>query len=225
MTMTTTEPTAAAPHTLDDVLSTWTHGIAAVLSVIGTVALMVAASRLGDTWKMVSFGIFGASLIMLYLASTLYHGSQEPRLRSIYKMVDHCAIFCLIAGTYTPFLLVNLRDSVGWTLFAVIWGLALTGVVLKLKFGNRFKLARVGIYLIMGWLIMFASSSLTENLNSLAWHLTIAGGVTYTVGVVFYLFQRIPLHHSIWHLFVIGGSAFHFFAIYFGVLPFAVVSH
>jgi hemolysin III len=210
------------PHTLDDILSTWTHGIGAALSAIGTVALVVGASDLGDGWKVVSFSIFGASLVMLYLASTLYHNSQDPRLRSIYKMIDHCAIFCLIAGTYTPFLLVNLRDSVGWTLFAVIWGLAFTGVMLKLKFGNRYKLARVGIYLVMGWLILFASTALTESLSELAWTLTLMGGIAYTAGVVFYLFQRLPLNHSIWHLFVMAGSASHFFAVYYGVLPFGV---
>lgn len=220
--MTTDNNNTLPAHTLDDILSTWTHGIAAALSVIGTLALLIDASRLGDTWKIISFSIFGASLTMLYLASTLYHASKNPRLRNIYKMIDHCAIFCLIAGTYTPFLLVNLRSSVGWTLFAIIWGLALTGVILKLKFGNRYKLARVGIYLIMGWLILFASTALTKNLSGLAWDLTLAGGIAYTAGVVFYLFQRLPLNHSIWHLFVIAGSAFHFFAVYYGVLPFTL---
>lgn len=222
--MKTSNNNALAPHTLDDILSTWTHGIAAALSVIGTIALVVAAIRLGDGWKVVSFSIFGASLVLLYLASTLYHGSQNPRLRSIYKMIDHCAIFCLIAGTYTPFLLVNLRSSVGWTLFAVIWGLAFSGVMLKLKFGNRYKLARVGIYLVMGWLILFASTALTENLSKLAWNLTLTGGIAYTAGVVFYLFQRLPLNHSVWHLFVMAGSACHFFAVYYGVLPFGVIA-
>lgn len=222
--MKTSNNNTLPPHTLDDILSTWTHGIAAMLSVIGAIVLIVGASRLGDTWKVVSFSIFGASLVLLYLASTLYHNSKNPRLRSIYKMIDHCAIFCLIAGTYTPFLLVNLRDSVGWILFAVIWGLALTGVILKLKFRNRYKLARVGIYVVMGWLILFASTALTESLSELAWSLTLAGGITYTAGVVFYLFQRLPLNHSVWHLFVMAGSACHFFAVYYGVLPFGIVA-
>ena len=209
-------------HWLDELLSSWSHGIAAALSVVGTVVLIVAASRLGDAWKIVSFSIFGATLILLYLASTLYHSARHPRLREAFKMLDHCAIFLLIAGTYTPFLLVNMRGPVGWTLFGVIWGLALTGVILKLVFGHRYKIARVIIYLAMGWLIMFASSTLVENLSQRALELTIAGGIVYTVGVVFYLFQRIPFNHAIWHLFVIGGSVCHFYAVYYGVLPYVL---
>lgn len=205
---------------LDEILSSWTHGIATALSVVGTVVLIVGASKLGDIWKMVSFSIFGASLILLYLASTLYHSAKHPNARKAFKMLDHCAIFLLIAGTYTPFLLVNLRGPAGWTMFAVIWGLAFTGVALKLIYADRYKIARVIIYLAMGWLIMFASSSLMENLSQLALNLTLAGGIAYTVGVIFYLFHNIPFNHAIWHLFVIGGSVCHFYAVYYGVLPF-----
>jgi hemolysin III len=187
--------------------------------VIGTVALIVGASQMGDVWKIVSFSVFGASLILLYMASALYHGTRHPKLKTAFKTLDHCAIFLLIAGTYTPFLLVNLRGTTGWTLFAVIWSLALTGVVLKVIFKNRFKLARVGIYVAMGWLIIFASSDLVANLSETALYLTIAGGIVYTAGVAFYLADRIPYMHAVWHLFVIGGSACHFSAIYFGVLP------
>ena len=204
---------------VEEWLNSATHGLGAVLSVIGTVVLIVGASQLGDVWKLVSFGIFGASLILLYVASALYHGARHPKLKSAFKTLDHCAIFLLIAGTYTPFLLVNMRGTVGWTLFAIIWSLALSGVVLKVIFKNRFKLARVGIYLAMGWLITFASSDLVANLSATALNLTIAGGLVYTVGVAFYLADRIPYMHAIWHLFVIGGSACHFSAIYFGVLP------
>lgn len=206
-------------HRIEEWLNSATHGLGAVLSVIGTVALIVAASRLGDAWKIVSFSIFGASLILLYLASALYHGARHPKARALFKTLDHCAIFLLIAGTYTPFLLVNMRGTTGWTLFAVIWSLAVTGVVLKVIFQNRFKLARVGIYLAMGWLILFASSELVSNLSETALHLTIAGGIVYTAGVAFYLADRIPYMHAVWHLFVIGGSACHFSAIYYGVLP------
>jgi len=211
-------------HWLDELLSSWTHGIATAASVVGTVVLIVAASRLGDAWKIVSFSVFGASLILLYLASTLYHSATHPGLRNAFKMLDHCAIFVLIAGTYTPFLLVNMRGPVGWTLFGIIWGLALTGVILKLVFGDRYKITRVIIYLSMGWLIVFASSTLVESLSRQALNLTFAGGIIYTVGVVFYLFQRIPFNHAIWHLFVIGGSVCHFYAVYYGVLPFSLVA-
>ena len=213
---------ASIHHRIEEWLNSATHGIGAILSVIGTIALIVGATQLGDTWKLVSFSIFGASLILLYMASALYHGARQPELKKAFKTLDHCAIFLLIAGTYTPFLLVNMRGTVGWTLFAVIWSLALTGVVLKIIFKNRFKLARVGIYIAMGWLITFASSDLVASLSETALYLTIAGGVVYTAGVVFYLADRIPYMHAVWHLFVIGGSALHFSAIYYGVLPYTV---
>lgn len=206
-------------HRIEEWLNSATHGIGAVLSVIGTIALVVAAGQMGDAWKVVSFSIFGATLIMLYMASAFYHGSRSPRLRSVFKTLDHCAIFLLIAGTYTPFLLVNMRGTVGWTFFSIIWSLALSGVILKVVFKHRFRLVRVGIYLLMGWLIVFASADLVNSLSETALYLTIAGGLIYTVGVVFYLLDRIPYMHAIWHLFVIGGSACHFSAIYFGVLP------
>lgn len=207
---------------VEEWINSATHGLGAILSVIGTIALIAGASQMGDTWKIVSFSVFGASLILLYMASALYHGARRPELKSLFKTLDHCAIFLLIAGTYTPFLLVNMRGTTGWTLFAVIWSLALTGVVLKVIFKNRFKLARVGIYVAMGWLITFASSDLVANLSETALHLTIAGGIVYTAGVAFYLADRIPYMHAVWHLFVIGGSACHFSAIYFGVLPYTV---
>ncbi|PSF08948.1 PAQR family membrane homeostasis protein TrhA [Marinobacter halophilus] len=215
-------PAESIHHRIEEWINSATHGLGAVLSVIGTLALIVGASQLGDVWKIVSFSVFGASLILLYMASALYHGARSPTLKSAFKTLDHCAIFLLIAGTYTPFLLVNMRSSTGWTLFAIIWSLATTGVVLKLIFKNRFKLARVGIYIAMGWLIIFASSDLVANLNQTALYLMVAGGIVYTAGVAFYLADRIPYMHAIWHLFVIGGSACHFSAVYFGVLPHTV---
>ncbi|MDX1802489.1 MAG: hemolysin III family protein [Alcanivorax sp.] len=206
---------------LEELLNGLTHGVGAALSIAGTVVLVVAASLLGDPWKIVSFSIFGASLILLYSASTLYHSLRDPKLRATFKMLDHCAIYALIAGTYTPFLLVNLRGTSGWLLFAIIWGLALAGIGLKALYGHRFKALRVIIYLAMGWLILFASHDLTTRLNDLGFWLVLAGGITYTVGVVFYLADRfIPFNHAIWHLFVVGGSVCHFYAIYYGVLPF-----
>ena len=207
---------------IEEWINSATHGLGAVLSVIGTTALIAGASQMGDIWKIISFSVFGLSLILLYMASALYHSARSPQLKSLYKTLDHCAIFLLIAGTYTPFLLVNMRGTTGWTLFAVIWSLALTGVVLKVIFKNRFKLARVGIYVAMGWLITFASSDLAASLSETALYLTVAGGIVYTAGVVFYLADRIPYMHAVWHLFVIGGSACHFGAIYVGVLPHTV---
>jgi hemolysin III len=223
LSMTTAEaPAANIHHRIEEWLNSATHGLGALLSVIGTIALIVGASQQGDAWKIVSFGIFGASLILLYMASALYHAARRPERKRVFKTLDHCAIFLLIAGTYTPFLLVNLRGTVGWALFAIIWSLAITGVVLKVIFRNRFKLARVGIYIAMGWLITVASSDLVANLSETALYLTIAGGILYTAGVAFYLADRIPYMHAVWHLFVIGGSACHFSAVYFGVLPHTV---
>ena len=212
-------PVLSFHRRVEEWLNSLTHGLGALLSVIGTVALLIAAGKAGDGWKLVSFSIFGASLVLLYLSSTLYHAARHPRLKVVLKTLDHCAIFLLIAGTYTPFLLVNLRDSVGWTLFGIIWTLAIAGVILKLVYGHRYELVRVGIYLAMGWLIVFASSDLASNLNTTGLYLMVAGGIVYTVGVAFYLADRIPYMHAVWHLFVIGGSACHFSAVYLGVLP------
>ena len=203
-------------------LNSLTHGLGALMSAVGTLVLVLAAVRLGDVWKIVSFSIFGASLMLLYSASTFYHASRGATAREVWKMLDHCAIFLLIAGTYTPFLLVNLRSSAGWTLFAVIWGLALAGIILKLVFGHRYKILRVLVYLAMGWLILFASADLNTHVSALGVRLTVAGGIVYTLGVVFYLADRIPYNHAIWHLFVVGGSLCHFYAIYFAVLPYGI---
>jgi hemolysin III len=225
------EPVAGAVMTLEhfpheahytlreERLNSLTHGLGALLSAVGTLVLVLAAAREGDVWKIVSFSIFGASLILLYSASTFYHASRSPKVREIWKMLDHCAIFLLIAGTYTPFLLVNLRGPTGWTLFGIIWGLALAGIILKLVFGHRYKILRVIVYLAMGWLIVFAAGELNTQVSELGVRLTVIGGVVYTLGVVFYLADRLPYNHAIWHLFVVGGSLCHFYAIYFAVLP------
>lgn len=209
-----------AHYTLrEERLNSLTHGLGALLSAVGTLVLVLAAAREGDVWKLVSFSIFGASLILLYSASTFYHASRSPKAREIWKMLDHCAIFLLIAGTYTPFLLVNLRGPTGWTLFGIIWGLALAGIILKLVFGHRYKILRVIVYLAMGWLIVFAAGELNTQVSELGVRLTVIGGVVYTLGVVFYLADRLPYNHAIWHLFVVGGSLCHFYAIYYAVLP------
>jgi hemolysin III len=209
-----------AHYTLrEERLNSLTHGLGALLSAVGTLVLVLAAAREGDVWKIVSFSIFGTSLILLYSASTFYHASRSPKAREVWKMLDHCAIFLLIAGTYTPFLLVNLRGPTGWTLFGIIWGLALAGIILKLVFGHRYKILRVIVYLAMGWLIVLAAGELNTQVSELGVRLTVIGGVVYTLGVVFYLADRLPYNHAIWHLFVVGGSLCHFYAIYFAVLP------
>jgi len=207
---------------IEELMNSLTHGLGAVLSLVGTVILVVMASTLGDPVKITAFTVFGVSLFLLYLASALYHGFRDPVLKRIFKTLDHCAIFVLIAGTYTPFLLVNMHGTAGWVLFAIIWSLALTGVALKLVFADRYKLARVGIYLLMGWLILAAGSDFTDNVNSTGFWLLLSGGLAYTLGVVFYLGHCIPFNHAIWHLFVLGGSTCHYLAMVFSVLPHSV---
>ncbi|MBB3048232.1 hemolysin III [Litorivivens lipolytica] len=204
----------------EDLANSLSHALGAALSLAGTVLLVLMAVPEGDIWKLVSFSIFGASLILLYLSSTLYHSFRRPSLKQAFKMLDHCAIYLLIAGTYTPFLLVNLRAGSGWTIFAVIWSLAVAGIGLKLIWGHRLKALRVIIYLVMGWLALVVAGPLADTLPTTALNLVVAGGVVYTLGVVFYLNKRIPFNHAIWHIFVIGGSACHFLAVYLGVLPF-----
>ncbi len=195
-----------------------THGLAAVFSIVGMVALVALAAPSQDIWKITGLSIYGASLTLLFMASTFYHSARRPGVRRLFKMLDHCAIFVLIAGTYTPFLLVNMRGPTGWILFGVVWGLALAGITLKLVFGHRFQIVQMVIYLSMGWLIVFAFGDLLDSVNTLGVGLVVAGGITYTLGIVFYLVERIPFNHAIWHVFVMGGSACHFFAIYHGVL-------
>lgn len=204
---------------IEELINSLSHGLGAVLSLVGTIVLLVMAASLGDPWKIVSFAVFGVSLFLLYLSSALYHGFRDKRLRQLFKTLDHCAIFLLIAATYTPFLLVNMRGTSGWIMFGVIWGLAITGVTLKLIFADRYKLARVGIYLLMGWLILFAGNDFLQSVNNTGFTLMLAGGLVYTLGVFFYLGNSIPYNHAIWHLFVLGGSACHYFAMIYGVMP------
>lgn len=207
---------------LEGWLHSISHGIGALLSLAGVTVLIVLASLAADVdpWKIVGVSLYGISLVLLYTASTLYHGARHPRLKRALKVLDHCAIYGLIAGTYTPFLLVNLRGPLGWTLFAVIWSLALGGIALKLAWPQRFGVLRVAVYLTMGWLIVFAAGEMGAHLSNTSITLLVAGGITYTVGVLFYAIRAIPYHHAIWHLFVLSGSVCHYFAVYTAVLPF-----
>ncbi|WP_129141309.1 PAQR family membrane homeostasis protein TrhA [Modicisalibacter coralii] len=215
------EPTDDTTYSLlEESLHSISHGIGAALSLAGMVVLIVLASLAAhvDPWKIVGVSLYGATLVLLYTASTLYHGFRHPRLKRAFKILDHCAIYALIAGTYTPFLLVNLRGPLGWTLLAVIWTLALGGIALKLIWPQRFGVLRVAVYLLMGWLIVVASGEMGRALSATSLDLLIAGGITYTVGVLFYAIRAIPFHHVIWHLFVLGGSVCHYLAVYNAVL-------
>ena len=203
----------------EEIANSVTHGLGALLSVAGLTLLVTFAAQQHDVWRIVSFSIYGASMIMLFTASTLYHSFQNPAVKQIFKTIDHCSIFLLIAGTYTPFLLISMRGMIGWIMFGIIWGLAILGITLKIVFGPRFKKLSVATYLAMGWMVVFASKELTANLSPEGLYWLIAGGLCYTLGVVFYLWKKLPFNHAIWHVFVMGGSLCHFFSVLFHVLP------
>lgn len=202
-----------------EIANSVTHGLGVALSVAGLVVLVVLASLHATVWHVVSFSVYGASLVLLYTSSTLYHSFRSPRLKQVFHILDHSSIYLLIAGSYTPFVLVNLRGSWGWSLFGVIWGLSLAGVLMKAFFTGRFKILSTSIYLLMGWLIVIAIKPLMHALpaGGIAW--LAAGGLTYTAGAVIYMWKAIPYHHAIWHLFVLAGSICQYFAVLFYVLP------
>lgn len=197
----------------EELLNSLTHGTGVVLSLLGLVFLLVRAVRYGNTWHIVSFAIYGISLILLYLASTLYHAASVLEWKQLLKKFDHSAIFLLIAGTYTPFLLTVLRGPWGWSLFGVIWGLTLLGLVLKFWIISRWEGASVVLYLAMGWLAVLAVGELIQQVGTTSLVLLGVGGMCYTVGVIFYLWRKLPYNHAIWHVFVMAGSITHYFSI------------
>jgi hemolysin III len=195
-----------------------THGAGAIASAVGGAVLIVLAALYGDARGVVSSSIFVATLVLLYSASTLYHAVTRPELKARLKIVDHSAIYLLIAGTYTPFMLVGLRGGWGWSLFGVVWALAVAGVIFKLFFTGRFPRLSTGIYIGMGWLALVAIVPMLERLSPATLGWMVAGGLTYTAGTVFY-HNRKPYAHAVWHLFVLGGSICHFVAVMTQVLP------
>ena len=205
---------------LEEIFNSVTCGIGFCLSVAALVVLVVSASLEGDVWRIVSAGIYGASLVTLFLFSTLYHCTASKKAKRVFEILDHCAIYVLIAGTYTPFALVTLRGSWGWSLFGIVWGLAFFGILFKIVFSVRFRVFSSIVYLLMGWLIVIALLPLSQHLahRGIAW--LAAGGVIYSAGVLFYAWRRLPFSHTIWHFFVLAGCACHFFAVLFFVLPF-----
>ena len=208
------DPKNARPFSLrEEIIHSITHGIGSGLSIAGLILLVVFAVISGDVYQIIGFSIFGASLVILYTSSTLYHGIQEPRTKRIFKIFDHAAIYLLIAGSYTPFLLVGIRGVTGWTLLVVVWLIALIGITMKVLFIDRFHVLSVIAYLVMGWLCVFAFREMILNIpiGGIIW--LAAGGILYTVGVIFYALQKTPYMHAVWHLFVLGGSICHYFAV------------
>lgn len=197
----------------EEIASSITHGIGIVLAIAGLAVLVAFAARHGDAWHVVSCSIFGAALILCFTTSTLYHSVQAERIKQTLRALDHSAIFLLIAGTYTPFMLVNLRGPWGWSLFGVVWAAAALGVISKLLDRLRHPLWSTGLYVAMGWVVLIAAVPLFERMSGpgLAW--LVAGGLSYTLGAVVYLFDsKLRYAHFVWHLFVMGGSACHFCA-------------
>ncbi|MDF3059461.1 MAG: channel protein hemolysin family [Rariglobus sp.] len=211
---------AAPVYTHGEEIANWaTHGVGLALSIAGLTLLIVHASLRGDAWHVVSFTVFGLTLLALYTVSTLYHVQRSARAKRLFRKLDHAAIFLLIAGTYTPFLLTNLRGPLGWTLFGVIWGLCGAGAVFQLFFGGRHQLAATLAYLFAGWLIVVAFKPMIASIPHNGLWLLLAGGLCYTVGVVFFLWHRLRYHHAVWHTFVLGGSTCHFLAVLLFLLP------
>ena len=197
----------------EEAASALTHAAGALAALLGGAILVVMAVLRGDGWQVASAIVFSICLFLLYLASALYHSARSPVARRRLKVFDHCAIYLLIAGSYTPFTLVALRDSVGWWLFGTVWGLALAGVVFKLFFTGRFKLLSTAIYVAMGWLVLVAIKPVMASLDDWAFGWMLAGGVFYTGGTFFYHRASVAYSHAIWHLFCIAGSASHFVAV------------
>ena len=204
----------------EEIVNAVTHGIGALLSIAALVLLIVRAALYApDTYRVsciVGFTIFGVSLIILYLFSTLYH-ALPLRTKRLFGIFDHCAIYILIAGTYTAYCLTALRGVVGWSIFGVIWGLAVTGIALYAIFGSRVRIFSVLTYIPMGWLIIFAVRPFKAQLPLLSFRFLILGGLLYTAGCIFYTMKRIKWMHGVWHLFVLAGSIMHFFSLYFSV--------
>ncbi len=203
----------------EEIANAVTHGLGLALSIAGLVILTVFASLRGGPWHVVSVSVYGATLVLLYAASTFYHALPQPRAKELFRLLDHSAIYLLIAGTYTPFTLVNLRGGWGWALFGTVWGLALLGTLLEIFGRRRMKWLSLAFYLGMGWLVAIAAKPLAQNLASEGLLLIGLGGLAYCLGVVFYVWRRLPYHHAVWHLFVLAGSALHFFSVLFYVIP------
>jgi len=199
----------------EEIANSITHGIGAALSIAALVILVVLASKRGDVWRIVSFSVYGTTLFLLYLSSTLYHSFVNPRVKYIFRIIDHSAIYLLIAGTYTPITLTLMRGPWGWTLFGLAWAMAIGGIILTALLLDKLKTLLVLTYVIMGLLAVIAIKPMLQMLprGMIAWFFI--GGACYLLGIIFYLWKRLPYHHPIWHLFVLAGSIFHYLGIVF----------
>lgn len=213
----TATPSSYTPR--EELANVITHAVGAALSVVGLALMVTFAALRGDAWHVVSTAVFGATLVLLYTASTLYHAFRDAEVKRLLRKFDHAGIFLLIAGTYTPFLLVSLRGPWGWSLFGVVWGLGVIGVVLKFWLAGKFRLLSTLIYIGMGWLVLIAIRPMLEAVPPGGLWLLLAGGLCYTGGAVFYLWKRLPYHHAVWHMFVLAGSICHWAAVFGYIVP------
>ncbi|MFZ2752244.1 MAG: hemolysin III family protein [Lysobacteraceae bacterium] len=197
----------------EEIASALTHGLGAAAALAGGAVLITLAALYGDGWQLSAAIVFGITLLLLYVASTLYHAIQHPVTKGRLKIFDHCAIYLLIAGTYTPFTLIGLRETVGWWLFGTIWALAFFGVIFKLFYTGRFQLISTIVYIAMGWLIVVAAKPAMKALDPWTFAWLLGGGVAYTLGTFFYHRPKMPYSHAIWHMFVIAGSVCHYVAV------------
>ena len=202
---------------LEEKLNAWSHGLGIGLGIAALVLMLLGVDQT-NPFGLFSVIVYGLSIILLFLASTCYHAIKDRKRKHYFRVADHISIYLLFAGTYTPVLLIAIPNSLGWTLFWVVWGIAAFGLILKLFFTGRFDNLSTFLYLAMGWLALIPYSELTAALDSAAMVWLIAGGISYTVGVLFYAIERIPYNHFIWHLFVLGGASCHFFMVYLYVI-------
>jgi hemolysin III len=219
--MATSAPAATGKrYTLgEEIAHSVTHGVGALFAIAGLAVLVVFAALRGNAWHVVGCSIYGATLVLMYTASTLYHALTAPRAKRVFRILDHSSIYLVIAGTYTPFTLVSLRGVWGWTLFGLIWAMAAAGIVFKALALGRLRVLSVVFYLTMGWLVVIAANPLAHALAPRGLALLAAGGAAYTIGVIFFAWKSMRYHHMIWHLFVMLGSALHFFAVLLYVVP------
>ncbi|CAH0347265.1 hemolysin III family protein [Bacillus sp. CECT 9360] len=203
----------------EELVNAITHGIGVLLSITALVFLIIFSAQEGSAWHVVAATIYGVSMLVLYTSSTLVHSFPPGKAKDIFEIFDHSAIYFFIAGTYTPFMLIVLNGALGWTLLGIVWGVALVGVVFKAFFVKKFLYLSTVLYIAMGWLIVVAWNPMAATIPAAGMQLLMVGGLLYTLGAVFYVWRGFPFHHAVWHLFVIGGTAAHFFAVLFYVLP------
>jgi len=212
----------ATTHTYtkgEEIANAITHGIGALLSIAALVILIVFSSLYGNAWHVVSFTLYGTTMFLLYMSSTLVHSFPEGKAKYVFEIFDHSSIYLFIAGTYTPFLFVVVKGALGWTLFGIVWGIAIGGTIFKSFFVRKYLFTSTILYVLMGWMIVFAWDSISTKLPYNALLLLVIGGVLYTFGAVFYVWRGFKYHHAVWHLFVLAGTILHFFTVLLYVLP------